>query len=188
MRKFLISIYFSLIPFLVFASETAGEAHEAVNVKMELFRIINFLIFAVLLYKFAGKPVINFFKTRKEGIDRAIREAEEARKVAEQRYQEAMKRVENADKEIKEILEHAKKERDEQIELIRKETEMMIERIKEQSKAAADLEIKRAKIELQKEAVDLAVNLAEGLLKEKLTPEDQKRLIQDYITKVKEVH
>lgn len=188
MRRLWITIYLILIPIVVFASEAAGEAHEAVNIKMEIFRIINFVIFAALVYKFAGKPVASFFKTRKEGIDRSIREAEEAKKLAEQRYKEALKRVENADEEIKQILEQAKKESDEQIALIRQETEAMIKRIKEQSKAAAELEVKRAKIELQKEAVDLAVNLAEGLLKEKLTPEDQKRLIRDYITKVKEVH
>ncbi len=187
MRRFFLTVYFSIFPLILLAAEAEG-AHEAVNIKLEILRIVNFLVFAFLLYKFAGKAVINFFKTRRDGIERAITESERAREEAERRYQEVLKRIENADNEIKQILEHAQKEKEEQINLIRKETQLMIERIKEQSRAAADLEIKRAKIELQKEAVDLAVSLAEGLLKEKLTLEDQKRLIKDYITKVKEVH
>lgn len=51
-----------------------------------------------------------------------------------------------------------------------------------------DLEVERAKIELQREAIDLAVEVAQQVLKENITPEDQKNLLKDYINKVKEVH
>ena len=107
---------------------------------------------------------------------------------AERSYAEARKKIENLENEVKEILANAEREKEEQIRRIQEETEVMISRIKEQARLASELEVKRAKMELQKEAVDLAVNLAENLLKEKLSPEDHKRLVEDYIAKVKEVH
>ncbi len=71
---------------------------------------------------------------------------------------------------------------------IREETERMVQRIKEQAEAAADLEVKKARMELQREAAELAVGMAEGLLKENFTDEDQKRLLSEYTTKIKGVH
>ena len=58
------------------------------------------------------------------------------------------------------------------------------ERIKQQARFMADQEVKKAQAILRKEAVELAANMAEALLKEKITERDHKRLIDEYIEKV----
>ena len=77
MKRLSVILFLLLIPVVVYAEGAEG-AHE-VSTKMELMRIINFIVFFALLYKFAGKSVINYFKTRSQGIEKAIKEAEAAR-------------------------------------------------------------------------------------------------------------
>lgn len=84
-----------------FASEGA---HHEVSLKMEIFRIINFLIFAWLLYKFAGNAIKNYFKERRENIARSIEEAKKSREEAEKRYNEAKAKVANLEKEVQAII------------------------------------------------------------------------------------
>ncbi len=186
MRRVLLTLCLVLVPVVVLASE--GGAHHEVSMKMEIFRIVNFVIFLWLLYKFTGKAVRNYFVGRREQIAASIEEAKRAQEEAKKSLEEAKARIAGLEKEVSQILANAEKERDEQIARMREETQRMVERVREQAKAAADLEVKKAKTELQREAIDLAVNMAENLLRERITPEDQKNLITDYINKVKEVH
>ncbi len=172
---------------LVWAGEGEGGEHH-VSLMMEAFRVINFIIFAALLYKFVAQPVKNYFKERVHTIELALKEAREAKEEAEKKAREYSEKLKNAEVELKDMLYQAEKERDEQMRRIREETENMVQRIKEQAQAAADLEVKKARAELQREAAELAVGMAEGLLKENFTDEDQKRLLSEYTTKIKGVH
>ena len=172
---------------LVWASGGEGGEHH-VSFMMEAFRVVNFVVFAFLLYKFAGQPIKNYFKERIHTIELALREAKEAMEEAEERAKEHAAKLKNAEVELKDMLYHAERERDEQIRRIREETEKMAQRIREQAEAAANLEVKKARMELQKEAAELAVSMAEGLIKENFTDEDQMRLLSEYTTKIKGVH
>ena len=62
----------------------------------------------------------------------------------------------------------------------------MSKRIEEQARITIDQEIKKAKEELQEEISEIAVNLAEELIKKNMKPEDEKRLISEYVNKVVE--
>jgi len=173
------------LPSIVLAAEE--EAHH-VSPFMEISRIINFLIFAFILYKLAGEPIKNFFKNRTQSIEAALKEAQKAKEESEKKFKEYELKLIKADEELKQMLQNAEREGQEQMKRIQQETEKIVDRIKEQAEAAADLEVKKARVQLQKEYADLAVKLAEGLLKEAFTEEDQKRLIKDYTAKIKEVH
>ena len=164
-----------------------GEVHH-VSLLMEAFRVFNFLVFALILYKFVGQPVKNYFRNRLHNIELALKEAREAKEEAQLRSREYSEKLKNADAELKDVFYRAEKERDEQMRRIGEETDKMVKRILEQTEAAADLEVKKAKLELQKEAADLAVSMAETILKESFGDEDQKRLIKDYTDKLREVH
>ncbi len=186
MKRFAVSLTFLLLLVQVALASEGG--HHEVSLKMEIFRIINFAVFLWLLWKFAGNALKNHFAQRRESIARSIEEARRAREEAEKRFEEAKAKVANLEREVEQILKNAERERDEQVARIKEETQRMVERMRQQAKATVDLEVERAKRELQQEAVNLAVELAEGLLKEKVTPEDQRSLLKDYINKVKEVH
>ncbi len=184
LRKILLSL---LLFFLFVGVALAGEGEEVhhVSIMMEAFRVINFVIFVFLLYKFVGQPVKNYFKERVHSIEVALKEAKEAQEEAQRRAQEYAEKVKGAEVELKDLLYQAERERDEQVKRIKEETERIVERIREQAGAAADLEVKKARIELQKEAAELSVGMAEKLLKESFTDEDQERLLEEYATKIK---
>jgi hypothetical protein len=60
------------------------------------------------------------------------------------------------------------------------------ERVRKQAQIIAEHEVKKARAALKKEMVDLSLELAENLLREAIQPQDQERLVREYI-KMKEI-
>lgn len=73
-------------------------------------RIVNFTIFAALLYYLAANPIKNFFKERKEGIAKQLREIEEKLQAAKNEKKEAQARLSESEKKAEQIIVDAKKE------------------------------------------------------------------------------
>ncbi len=73
-------------------------------------RVINFTIFAALLYYLVANPIKNFFKDRKESIARQLREIEEKLQAAKDEKKEAQIRLDESNKKAEQIIEDAKKE------------------------------------------------------------------------------
>ena len=60
----------------------------------------------------------------------------------------------------------------------------MAESMVEAAKVTAEQEVRKAKAALKAEAVELAVELAEALVREKINEGDHKRLVEEYLDKV----
>ncbi len=60
------------------------------------------------------------------------------------------------------------------------------ERLRGEARRVADQEVKRARQELRAEAAELATALAGEILREVMTPDDDKRLVNDFIDRVGE--
>lgn len=73
-------------------------------------RIVNFTIFAGLLYYLAANPIKAFFKGRREGISAQLKEIEEKLQAAKDEKKEAQARLNEAEKKSEQIIEDAKKE------------------------------------------------------------------------------
>lgn len=73
-------------------------------------RIVNFTIFAGLLYYLAANPIKNFFKGRKEGISAQLKEIEEKLQAAKDEKREAQARLDESEKKADQIIADAKKE------------------------------------------------------------------------------
>ena len=64
----------------------------------------------------------------------------------------------------------------------------MAQKITAEAEKTAESEILRARTELRQEASRLAITLAEELLKKQITAGDQQRLVDEYVSKVGELH
>lgn len=64
------------------------------------------------------------------------------------------------------------------------ESAKLKEKILEQAKTNIDYELKHAKESIKAEAVELAMELAEKKLKEKLTKEEQEKLLDESLVKI----
>jgi len=73
-------------------------------------RVVNFIIFASLLYYLLANPIKNFFKGRSEGIAGQLNEIEKKLQAAKDEKKEAQNRLDESEKRAEEILADAKTE------------------------------------------------------------------------------
>jgi F-type H+-transporting ATPase subunit b len=73
-------------------------------------RVINFTIFASILYYLLANPIKNFFKGRSEGIAAQLKEIENKLQVAKDEKKEAQARLDESIHKATEIIEDAKAE------------------------------------------------------------------------------
>ncbi len=73
-------------------------------------RVVNFTIFAALLYYLLANPIKNFFKGRSEGIAAQLNEIEKKLQAAKDEKKDAQNRLDESEKRAEEILTDAKAE------------------------------------------------------------------------------
>jgi len=170
----------------VFASSGGGEGaeHAAPWWKDYIWKIINFLLLFILLFKFAKKPMQNFFQKRTELIEKTLNEAKEAKALSLKALQAVETRLKAKDAEIEVILAASKKSGELERDSIIAESDRLKAKILEQAKTNIEYELKHAKEAIKAEAVELAMELAEKKLKEKLTKEEQEKLFEDSLMKI----
>lgn len=175
-----------------FAAE-GGEGAHHVDTGKQLkdfgWRVLDFaVLMAILVWALKKANVKGVLADRQAGIEKALKEAVEARTAAEKKFAEYSDKLAKANREIDEIQAAIRKEGELEKERIIAEAKVAAEKIKEQAKLAAGQEVLKARAELREEAAKLAVQLAEQTLKEKIRKDDQDRLVGEYLTKVVELH
>lgn len=174
-------LFILTITSLAFAS---GGGEETPLWKEYMWKIINFLVLVFILFKFGKKPLQNFLQQRSETIAKTLQEARAAREAAEKALREVEERLRTKDAEIEAILSAAKRSGELERNAIIEEGLKLKEKILEQAKSNIEFELKNAKKVIKAEAVELAMELAEKKLKEKLTIDDQERLLEDSLVKI----
>jgi len=167
-----------------FANEAGGEA-EGSLFKAYLWPVINFLVLVFLMvYMMKKMDIKGYFKKRTELIEQSLKEAREAKELAQKALVEVEERLKMKDREIEEIVAAAKESGEKEKARLIEEGEKMKEKILDQAKTNIDYEVKRAKESIKEEAVEIAMELAEKKLKSKLTPEEQMKLLEESVAKI----
>lgn len=163
----------------------AGEVHKKVfSFAEEGFKFANTLIVVVILYKVAAKPIASFFKDRSEGIRKALDEAKAAREVAEKELGQQRSKVADLEAELGRVRETGERERNEIRARLEADQKVQAERLLEQTKNAIELEVVKARAELQDRAAEISLELAEEMLKKNIGLEDQERFVSEYLVKL----
>ena len=167
----------------------AGGHGGAAQWKDFMWRCIDFAaLVLILVWAVKKADMKKALADRQSGIEKALREAEEMKASAEKKFADYNARIAQAHIEAEELQKRIREEAIVEKSRIVAEAKVAAEKIKAQAKTLADLEIVRAKAELRDEAARLAVQLAEQTLKSAMRPEDQDRLVGEYLTKVVELH
>ena len=185
-KKFPAFILFLVLSLVLAASgfASSGESAHGPTVMDWVWKVVNFALLFIILVKFGRKPLKDFLANRTKLIEKSLNEAKEAKELAQKALEEVQKRLKNKDKEIEEIISSAKASGEREREALIKEGERLSERALEQAKTNIDYELKQARETIKAEAVELAMELAEKKLKDRLTPEEQKRLIEESMAKL----
>lgn len=186
----------TLIGALVLVALTCGTAIAAgdhpvdsgVLLKDFLYRLLNFSIVVAILVFFLKKPVRNALSGRREDIEKALAEAKKVKEEAEAKFAEYDKKLAQATQEIATISASIRKEAELEKQKIIDNAREQAAKIELDAEKAAELEVAKARLSLQQEAVQLAVGVAEDLLKKNFTKDDDSRLIDEYMQKVGELH
>jgi len=194
---FVAGIQFVLLVTLVsagFASGGEGGAHGgghggAAQWKDFMWRCIDFAaLVLIVVWGVKKADMKKALADRQAGIDKALREADEMKAAAEKKFAEYTSKLAQANKEAEELQKIIREDGLAEKARIVAEAKVAAEKIKDQAKTMADQEIVRARTELREEASRLAVQLAEQTLKSAMRPDDQDRLVGEYLTKVVDLH
>ncbi len=149
-----------------------------------LWKILNFAILVFILVKFLGKPFKNFLKQRTEMIEKILNEAREAKELAARALAEVEERLRTKDKEIQDIISVSERSAKAEYEQIVRQGEEMREKVIAQAKSNIDYELKAAIDTIRAEAVEIAIELAEKKLKERLSETEHMRLIEESLSRM----
>jgi len=147
-------------------------------------KLVNTVILIAILYWILRKPISRFIS---EGINAVVSRFEKA-KVEKEEALKLLKEAEEKSKEAKEeaekILAYSKDLAQKEKEQILAEAKATAERIVKMADEEIEKEVYRAKEELKKFAAQKAVEIAEQRLKESVTPEINKKLIETSLQKL----
>ena len=147
-------------------------------------RIINSLVLLVVMWYLLKKPTATFFRERKAQIAKDLEDAKLQRERAERTLKEYEAKMAGMEKEIERLKAEIKKSADVESEKVLANADRMAAAMVESARLAAEQEVRKAKAELQAESVDLAVEMAEAVISEKIRDDDQKKIVEEYLSKV----
>lgn len=145
------------------------------------YHALNLALLLGVLYVLARKPVRDALRNRALGIRKEITESARARDEARQRHEEVEARIAALAQEVENLRAEARREAE-------IEERKLVERAHEEARRIAEMaqrnvrdEVLRAQQELRREAVGLAVQLAEATLARNVGPDDQARLARQFL-------
>lgn len=173
---------------LIAGSALAAEAegHGGNQLKDFLYRVLDFGITFGLLFYFLRKPLKNFLRQRRQKLSDELEQARQLQADAEARYEATRKQLADADARIATLAEEIREDGRRQCAQLEEQARAMAAEIRAEATRGAEREIAAARRQLHETAVELAVELAEARLKQQLAPEDQARLIDDYLRRTGE--
>ena len=167
-------------------SEKPGEKQESFAERYELeLKWANFLLLAGALGYLIRKHAGPFFTERSAAIRKDLDESERQRKDAEARAAAVDARLSRLDREIAALRSESQAEAQSENERMAQHTAAEIAKIQ----AGAEQEIasagKAARTELKRFAAQLAVELAEKKIRDRMTPETQSALVRSFVRDLK---
>jgi len=158
---------------------TSSEGHSYSPSEWLRFAVVvfNFLVFVYLLYRFGRKPVSRALSSRRKQFLDELRQARESKEEAQRLLEEARAKLEAADAEAEALVEDAKRRAESLAQEIIQTAELSARKIMEEAESAAKAETAKVFVGVKREVVARAVGEAERMLRERLTVEDDKRLV-----------
>jgi len=182
-RTFMIVVIMLLL--FLFSGVAAASGGESKGwVATDTYKVMNFAVLAIGLFILLRKPVSQALNDRIKGIKEQLSELEEKKEAAEKKLAEYNEKFLKLDSEAEQIVAEYIKQGNEAKARILKEAESAASKLEEQAKKNIANEFKKAKAKLHEEILEQALVKAEDIIQNKITGEDQDRLVDEYLEKV----
>jgi F-type H+-transporting ATPase subunit b len=186
--KFIFS-FTGLVLFFAFqgsawASEAEGGHH--LNWTDFTYRTVAFLILAGFLFKVLRKPLANFLNSRRDEIQRMLKELETKTAEAQKKNAEFQVKLASLEQETRKIVDELIADGEAEKKKIIEAAERQADYIRQQAHIAIQQEVQAARDSLKDEVAEMSVSAAEDILKKKMKANDQGRLVREFMTMVVE--
>ncbi len=153
-------------------------------VATDTYKVMNFSVLAIGLFLILRKPVSQALGSRIKGIKDQLSELEAKKKDAEKELVKYNERLSHLEQESEKLIEEYIRQGNEAKARIIDEAKNTVEKLEEQARRNIEHEFKQAKIKLQQDILEKALVNAETLIKNKITTQDQDKLVDEYLEKV----
>ena len=168
--------------------EHATSGPLVVNGGLVIWTLVVFGLLLFILKKWAWPPMVAAVEARERALEEQLAEAERNRRDAAEllaRHEKLLAEGKaSAHALLAEARAAAERERAVAMEKTRQEQEELLER----ARRDIQLERERAVVELRREAVDLSLAAATKLISERLNSENDRRIVQDYLSSLGAQH
>ncbi len=172
-------------PALALAAEEHGGGGGLINIdKSLIIQAINFIVLLLVLHRLLYKPLMATMEARTNAIKKALDEAQAARAEAARQGEENAARLKAAYAEAAAIQEQARKEAAEEHRRLVEAARVESQRMMESAKAQLEADVRRAREELRREVSEIALSVAEKLIRKSLRDEDHRRIVDDAIASI----
>jgi F-type H+-transporting ATPase subunit b len=153
--------------------------------KSLIVQIVNFLVLLLILQRLLYKPFLAKMEERTSAIRTALEQAQAARAEAARQQEENEARLRAAYAEAAAIREQALREAAEESRRHVEAAQAQAHKLVDDTKAQLEAEVRRAREELRREVGDLAVAVAEKLVRRTLREDDHRRIVAEAIAAMK---
>jgi F-type H+-transporting ATPase subunit b len=162
------------------AAEEGGALFQ-VNLFWVIVSALNFILFFILVWTFAFKPVSKMLEDRKVRIEQGLKDAEQARLDRDSAEAGRVAALAEARREANEILARAQRVSQETRDADIAATRTELERMRERAAGEIEAEKQRALSELRSEVADLALAAASRVVGESMDGDRQRRMVQEFL-------
>ncbi len=167
--------------FVAEAWAAGGAEHHSPEISGIIFPLLNFLIYAGLIYYFAVPLIRSFLKSRHDAVLATVTATAARKRSAEALVEDFRSRLAKLNHEIETIQASLKAEGERDKARLLREAEGLAAKIKSDAQLLAEQEVKAAKHQLLLELAERAKSSATDLIRRHLSPADQGRLVQEFI-------
>lgn len=184
-RKYLILAFVTAVVLVLLTSPAwAGEGSGFSYWWKFIWRILNFLILAAIIFKVARKPLKAFLADKRGEAQETLEQLEKAKIKAETELAEIKTKLAEADQEIERLLSHLSEMAVKHQQQTLDDAQIRAESIIAGARAAAEGELNRARESLTLEVSGEIIALASQKLRERLTPEDHQRILSEAVARM----
>lgn len=151
-----------------------------------IWTVVTFVLTLLVLRKIAWIPMLAALDDREKKIHDALTQAEKANKQAEEAIAQAKRDSSEGLKKSEQMVARAKEEAEHLRAKMLEEAKAESQKTIEQGLRRIEAEQRSAMQELRRTTADLAIQAASKLVRSSMTPEEQRRLVDDFIAQTPE--
>jgi F-type H+-transporting ATPase subunit b len=177
-----------VLPAVAIAAESGGEHGGGGLISVDkslIVQFVNFFILLFILQRLLYKPFLAKMEERTSAIKQSLDQAQAARAEALRQQEENEAKLRASYAEAAAIREQAVKEAAEESRKHIETAQAQARRLVDDTKAQLDAEVRRAREELRREVSDLAVGVAEKLVRRTLREDDHHRIVAEAVAAMK---